>query len=518
MTTCNNKIAIGSRAQVAFGEEKCYGVAVPPLKRVDFVSESIANNIGQLVSNALNPSRGITNAVRGTSDVGGDIAYEQNTAGMGVFYKHALGDVITMANTDGGIRAQISIGSTAAPTQIVLKTGNLSAAFPKAPSILGEARVVSRDGNGDLVSDIFTYTSIGADGTMYGVAGLGIATRAGDRVFAADTTANMTGVYTHYFEAGVELPTGLTIEVGRDIVFFTYTGCKINQLTENFNAQEFLTGTVSVLGRAEASGADLQNAVVAGDTTAMLKMATYILQDGTGITGYRQRNAAGGMLGTLTHKLQIEGENDITYTGININTNGSAVIFGIPATGTGSITKAHAALMPIAPASTAAESTLTPPTSEPLTSFQAGVYFDGAFSEVLSASYTLNNNLFGDKFQLGDKFRAQLPEQRREVTGSMNLEFDDLVVYRKFVNSTAVELEIRTVDDGAAGQIGSTGVYRQKHHIFPKIKLQGSTPTTGGPDVYTYDVPFQALYDVTDDEPELILIIVNDVQREPHQS
>jgi len=510
-TTCTTRIATGSRAQVSFGEERCYGVAVPPTKRIDFVSESIANSIGALQSQVLEPNRAVKGLVRGTSDVGGDINFEQNSTGFGTLYKHALGNVITLLATDGGVRAQIAVDATANSTSLTLRANNVSPSWPTA----GYGTLVTRDSGNNLVSDVFRWTGK-TDGTaLTGVTSFGTAAIEGDRVFLTDSTT-YTSVYTHYFEAGRTLPTGLTFEVGRDVVFFTYTGCKINQLTENFNAGEILGGTFSVIGRAEASGADSQAAIAAGDSTVTLRTSTFILQDGTGIVGFRQRTSAGAMLGSLTYYLQIEGENDITYTGITINANGSAVLFGIPTSSTGSITRAHAANVPVAPQSTAAESTLTPPTTESLTSFQAGMYLNNVFIEVLSASYTLNNNLFTDKFQLGDKFRAQLPEQRREVTGTMSVEFDDLVLYRKFVNSEGVELEIRTVDDGVLGQIGSTGVYRQKHMIFPRVKYTGTTPVVGGPEVITLDMPFQAIYDVDDDEPELIMIIVNSVERDPY--
>lgn len=512
-TTCGTRIGTGARGAISFGEEVCYGVAVPPKKRIDFVSESIQNNIGALQSNVLDPNRAVKGLVRGTSDVGGDINYEQNSTGLGVFYKHALGTVVTLLATDGGIRAQLAADAASGAATLTLRANNVNASWPTA----GYATVVSRDSGGNLTQDVFRWTGK-TDGTsLTGVTGLGINVIEGDRVFLTDSTT-YTGVYTHVFEANKTLPTSLTVEVGRDIVYFTYTGCRINQLAETFNAGEILTGTFSVVGRAEASGADAQKAIAAGDTTIMLRQNTYILQDGTGIVGFRQRSSAGLPLGSLTYYLQVEGENDITYSAYNINANGSAVIFGIPPSGTGSITKAHAVGVPVAPQSTAAESTLTPPTTESLSSFQAGMYVNSVFQEVLSMNYTLNNNLFTDKFQLGDKFRAQLPEQRREVTGSMTVEFDDLTLYRKFVNSEGTELEVRIVDDGSLGQIGSTGVYRQKHIIFPRVKYTGTTPTIGGPEVLTHDMPFQAIYDVDDDEPEMIMIIVNSVERDPYES
>lgn len=510
MPDCVSRIAIGSRAQVALGEERCYGVPVPPTRRMDFTGESIQGAQGTLISAALNPSRAITNINKSTTDVNGDLNYELNSTGFGVMYRHALGDSITLLATDGGIRAQLGNDASIGSTVLTLRP-EVNVSWPTA----GLATVVSRDTSFNLVQDQVRWTGK-TDGTsLTGVTSVGVAMKRGDRLFLTDSTAYV-GVYTHYMESGRTLPTSLTVEVGRDVAFFTYTGMRVAQITETFNAQEYLTGTVTFMGRAEAVGALIGKAVIAGDTTVMLKPGTFLLQDGTGIAGFRQRNAGGTMLGTPTYTLQVEGENDITYVGYSLALNGGAVIFGIPPTGAGSITKAHAVDMPIAPQISAAETVLVPPTTDPLTSFQAGVYAANVYQEVLSATWTLNNNLFDGKFQLGDRYRAMAPEQRREVTGSMNMEFDDLVMYTRYTNSKAIQLEFRVVDDGANGQIGTTGVYRQIHYIFPKIKLTGTTPNAGGPDVITYDGPFQAMYDIEDDEPEVIMIIVNSSERDPY--
>lgn len=527
MTT---RIAIGSRGELSFAEEEEYGIAIDPVKRIDFVSESIANNIEILASNALNPNRAVSKVVRSTSDIGGDIAYEQNTHGFGTWYKHALGDAITLVSAgggvDGGVRCQLDADATVGQTALVVKNYNMSTSFPSS----GIAVIVSRDANGDLVQDPITFSARDGTGGLT-VADLSIAAKKGDRIFLAH--ADYDGVYTHYIEAGKTLPESLTIEVGRDIVYFTYSGCKINTFEETFNAKEMLTGTFSVVGREESSGGDsaglintglAAGGIAVGDTTVWLKAGSFTTVDGTGVAGFKQvMYPTGGtwsatdqkpVVTTQTYKLQIEGENDITYTAIALGPSSTAFINGIPANGAGSITLAHGSAtsyVPIAPQSSAAQNALTPTSQEPLTSFQAAMYVDGVFNEILNASFSVNNNLFTGKFQLGDRYRAQLPEQLREVTGSITVEFDDLVMYRKFVNSTDTELEIRCVDDGTDGQIGATGVYRQKHIIFPKVKFTGNTPVIGGPDVITMDMAFQSFYDTDDDEPEIIMILVNNI-------
>lgn len=511
------RIAVGSRGAIAFADEKEYGIPVEPRKTIDFVSESMNAAIGDLVSNAINPTRAILQTRTGTTDVGGDINFEQNANGLGVFYRHALGDVISAQCVDGGIGAQLSADTSAGSTTVPVYARNFSAAWPSA----GVATVFSRDTGGDLAAVTFTYT--GKDATSFtGVSALGTAIKKGDRMFSTDSTV-LLGIYTHYYEAGRYLPTSLTIEIGRDVAYFTYSGVRVDQLNEVFNAKELLTGKVSVVGRGEYTGGDSDAAITAGDTTVVLKSGTYTIQDGTTVVGFRQNAADGSTtLGTDgNYTLQIEGENEILYEGVSVNlTTGVAVVHGIPASGTGSLAENHLERTPVVPQSTAAETSLVPTSVEPMVSFQAGMYLDSNFIEVMKAEYTLNNNLYKDKFQLGDRFRAQLPEQRREVTGKITVEFDDMVMYRKFVGGTEAELEIRIVDDSANGEItnsiyGTSSVYRQKHIIFPRIKFSGTTPQISGPDVIMVDMPFRSIYDVVDDEPELIMIIVNDVAREP---
>jgi len=210
--------------------------------------------------------------------------------------------------------------------------------------------------------------------------------------------------------------------------------------------------------------------------------------------------------------VQVGAENDITYTGITIDpVSETAQLDGVPASGAASLSVAHAAGEPVVPA-VSWDTPSDPPSTDPLSSFQAAIYIDGVAQEVLSATFTLNNNLFPDKFQLGDRYRAGLPEQQRTVEGSINLEFDDEILYHKYINGTEAFFEIRCVDDSARIDTSAAAgreVYRQKHCLFPVIKYTGTTPQIGGPDQITYDMPFNALRDVTNDMNELAIIFVN---------
>jgi len=149
---------------------------------------------------------------------------------------------------------------------------------------------------------------------------------------------------------------------------------------------------------------------------------------------------------------------------------------------------------------------------DPYTGFQGAVLLDkgagaGMTSQgVMSLNFTLNNNLYGDKYELGDRQRAAVVAQKRSVEGTINTEFDDLDLYRMFVNGVAGDLQITLTSDEYVN--GSTVKYSMILR-FPNIKFSGTTPVVGGPDIITTDFPFTALYDDTAVMPELVITVVN---------
>ena len=210
--------------------------------------------------------------------------------------------------------------------------------------------------------------------------------------------------------------------------------------------------------------------------------------------------------------IQMEAENDITYTSYNAY---DGTFSGVPASGAGSISYDHLANLPVAPQSTWGTPAAAPDV-EPLASFEAALFLNGKAQEVLGANFTLNNNLYADKYQLGTRIRAGLAEQKRTVEGSLNVEFDDTVMYHDYLAGTPAFLEIRCIE--AARRLDSQGVgtapadhwvYAQKHCILPKIKYSGSTPNITGPEQIVHDMPFTALIDSANNMNELAVIFVN---------
>ena len=151
-------------------------------------------------------------------------------------------------------------------------------------------------------------------------------------------------------------------------------------------------------------------------------------------------------------------------------------------------------------------------TEDVLTGFQGAILFDkgdgaGAVSQaVMGANFTLTNNLYGDKFELGERQRAALVPQKRTTDGTLTLEFDDLDIYRMFTNGVAGSLTITVTSDEYVAS--STTKYTAQFK-FPNIKFSGTTPNVGGPDIIQTDFPFTSLYDDTNSIPDLRIVLTN---------
>jgi|GEM_PF-2908230 len=151
-------------------------------------------------------------------------------------------------------------------------------------------------------------------------------------------------------------------------------------------------------------------------------------------------------------------------------------------------------------------------TEEFYTGFQAAVTFDygdgsGLVSQgVMSYTSTLTNNLYGDKYELGDRQRASLTPQRRTVDGTINLEFDDLDVYRMFVNGHPGDLKVLYTSDE---YINSSTTRFSMEIRHPNIRFSGTTPVAGGDGIIMTDFPFNSLWDDSGGIPDMRVIIVN---------
>lgn len=129
----------------------------------------------------------------------------------------------------------------------------------------------------------------------------------------------------------------------------------------------------------------------------------------------------------------------------------------------------------------------------PLTFDEGVITIDGNSQEVAGFSLTVNNNLNEDKGALGSRYRVAIPRSGfRDVTGTLNLEFDNLDMYRKYTAGTETALKLKFTSDDLIG----AGTQAHELEIdCPRIVFTGTTPVVGGPDLIYFDMPFVALYD-----------------------
>jgi uncharacterized protein YaiE (UPF0345 family) len=594
------KPSTGSRGVVHVGDESTYGVLVSPTHLIEFTSETLSATENVLMSEAIREDRGRHEVIRGNFDVQGELSFEQNTSGLGVILRHALGDYLLAEKVDGGIHARsakAAVIETPVPDEgtdkryTIVFADDHSGGFE--PS--GKFAVIKRDATGQLVldnnadagHDYAAYTPAGvtyvtavtagddthaggttevpsitlakvraSDGALVdppfnplgGVIKLG-AGRKEYRYFEAkiaggavkvyldpdDAAANglpvvndyvqvlacltndetagtfavgatldkgqwiyqfdptYTGVYTHHIERGRFLPVGLTIEVGRDAAFFLYSGAKVNTLNLTFDANAIVTGSASLVGRAEASIAKLLEDVVPGATSIKISNG----------------DAFPNPVAPATAMITIGEETEIRYTTKTVNADGTVTLSGIAATGRPSIERFHPKGSNVDSRSSIRAANIIEGTTVPLSSFEIMVYMDGYFEEVLSGSLTLNNNLNTDKYGLGSRFRLATIENRAEVEGSLTMEFDDGKHYKKYIEGEYFSVEFKCVSEADGSEIGVTGVASQAYYFCPKARFGGTTPQISGTDIINMDMPFMAIVDDELKTTDLVIILVN---------
>jgi len=126
---------------------------------------------------------------------------------------------------------------------------------------------------------------------------------------------------------------------------------------------------------------------------------------------------------------------------------------------------------------------------------------------------TITNNLFGDKYHLGKRTRAKLPEQKRTVEGTLTVEFDNLDLYRRFLNGTQGNIIMIFTSPSYITDtvLGDSSTQYSLTVRQPEIEFNGTTPVTADEGIITVEMPYVALYDDTNSIPEIRITIVSDV-------
>lgn len=214
--------------------------------------------------------------------------------------------------------------------------------------------------------------------------------------------------------------------------------------------------------------------------------------------------------GVLPEGLRVEVERDaaaFTYSGMKVQNMSMECRVGDPLTATFTLIGKDE--------ETSADPTTatTISTLNPLTYDEGSLYIDGSATatEISGFSISVANSLAEDKGALGSASRIALPRSGfREVTGTLNAEFDNLLNYNRFVNGTETSLHLSFVSDDEA----ATGTDYQLDIYLPRVVFTGNTPTVSGPDLIYHDLPFLALYSSSggyDEQDEIRMILTTNV-------
>jgi len=152
-------------------------------------------------------------------------------------------------------------------------------------------------------------------------------------------------------------------------------------------------------------------------------------------------------------------------------------------------------------------------TIDPFSGFEGALTIDGSVEDIMGWTCTLNNNLYGEKYHLGKKTRGKLPEQKRNIEGTVNTEFDNLDLYRKFINGTPGNLVMVFTSPSyiSTTALGNSATQYSITVRQPNIEFNGATPTNADEGIITTDFPYVAMWDDTNDIPELRITVVSNV-------
>lgn len=317
--------------------------------------------------------------------------------------------------------------------------------------------------------------------------------------FILDFNTNYTDVngvvaWTHFFERAATLPEGMTVEVHRDAIMFSYLGSKVNTLTLEFAPNAFVQGTVNLVCQREISLATLANDVIPGQAIITVTSVDNFPSSG---------------------KLRIGDETGMSYSAIIDNGNGTFNIVMVTTTlsNPDAIQRHHPKLSNVDPMSSNIVSNPVHGTSRLLTTMNIFPYIQGYFEEVLSAGLTLNNNLATDKNGLGSFNIFEAPEGEAMVEGNLVFEFDDGVNYNKFLTAEKFSVALKCLANNPVDAvIGETGVLKQVHYFAPTCKFNGTTPNVAGKEYIQVDMPFQASEDEAGRLSDLYCIVVNGLE------
>lgn len=142
------------------------------------------------------------------------------------------------------------------------------------------------------------------------------------------------------------------------------------------------------------------------------------------------------------------------------------------------------------------------PANDELLVFTGGqVQIANADVDVQSFTLSVDNAVATDRYFLRNSplKREQYQAGMTEITGSLEMEFEDLTEYQRFLDGTEAEIEL--VCEGSEIETG---------HNFgltvtlPSCRFDGSTPQVGGPEILSLSLPFKVTNDGTNEPITLV--------------
>lgn len=343
------------------------------------------------------------------------------------------------------------------------------------------------------------------------------------------TDPDWSGVWTHHLERGEELPTGLTVEVDRQAAVFIYSGMKVESVSLEFETNSIVTGTFTLIGQKEYIHDELKNdvpPVTHSSVSSGSSPGRVIEVKGKAAEHWPNPESGNSISGSSTGhshlnyvEVTIGEETNIKYVEKKVTKTDGTIdkielelvdVSGSTYGNDDEIERYHPQDTSVALRTSIQEQDPEVPDLTPLTSFETNVYIDGTFEEAMSGSLTLNNNINGDKYGLGQKERFQLAPEDVELEASLTFEFDDAKHYKRFREAEYFPVEFKCISEAEASPIGSTDVLSQAYYLLPHCKFSGSTPTVDDESFIQSDFPVMPILDTDMNNTDLICIIVND--------
>jgi hypothetical protein len=435
-------IAKGSLSVLYAKEQTAAGTAATGnFKVIPFNSEALGQNINRILGEDIRPDRTVPSSRGGNIGPGGNITSDFTLRNYALFFRHLLGG--SWANPVSVVIASLAAG-TFSRGQLRHSGGRVYQCV-QGGTESGSPALTVTDGTEELAGGsiwlyLGPYTTVSA-----------AATNAGD-TFAL-VAHGLADLQVVQIVSGA--PTGTT--VGQNYWV-------IRTDADNFQLASSLANAM----------ADTP-VVLGSDTTCVLVSSTVYWQHV--LDGAQNLPTYG-----LTMEKGILG-GDVSFYERYIDGKINSLQLTVPQEGI--VKGAWEVLFNKVLASTTTSNAGTPVSLNeiPVTGFEAACEIAGAETyDLREFTMTITNNMDADAYRVGSRFRKDIPENRREISGTATMYFSDATMVNRFKNETAFVMKPSFYHGGDFMSFE-----------MPVVKMFGdATPKTGGSGVLTSPYEFSA--------------------------